>query len=164
MSEFETGQSETPELPDGLRRALVGLHEPAVSVPREIDHAVLRDARLAFGRRRRLWIGTRWAAAVLAAAAMVVIAVRLFVNVPSRQEGGLAAAPGVGSRPQLAQLADVNRDNRVNILDAYVVARHIARGEALDPAWDVNGDGVVDQKDVDLIANLAVQASDLEQP
>jgi len=160
MSELEPRQPETPELPDALRRALAGLHEPAVSVPREIDHAVLRDARLAFGRRRRLWIGTRWAAAVLAAAAMVVIAVRLFVTGAGPQGGG----PVASARPQLAQLADVNQDNRVNILDAYVVARHLSRHEPLDPAWDVNGDGVVDQKDVDLIANLAVQAPNPEQP
>jgi len=163
MSDLERQDPETPELPDALRRALVGLHEPAVSVPREIDRAVLRDARLVFGRRRRLWIGTRWAAAVLAAAAMVVIVVRLFVTGTSPQRGGLAAA-GSGGRPQLAQLADVNRDTKVDILDAYVVARHIARHEPLDPAWDVNGDGVVDQKDVDVIANMAVQASNPEPP
>jgi len=157
MSQFDPTSSESQHLPEGLRKALVGLHEPGVTVPGEIDLAVLREARAGFGRRRRLWIGTRWAAAVLAAAAMVVIAVRLFDDGP-RSQGGSG-----GERPQLAKLADVNHDSRVNILDAYVVARHIARHEPLDAAWDVNGDGVVDQKDVDLIAAMAVKVSDGEQ-
>ena len=92
---------------------------------------------------------TRWIGAAAAAAAVVALAVRV------------AHSPGpTGSpRPQLARLADVNHDGRVDILDAYLVARRIADKQPLDPAWDINGDGVVDQKDVDLIANMAVSVS-----
>ena len=98
-----------------------------------------------------MWVGTRWAAIGLAAAAMVVIAVRLMTPVVD------------GNKPQVAQFGDVNHDSRVNILDAYIVARHIARHEPLDKAWDVNGDGVVDQKDVDQIATMAVEAHESDQ-
>jgi hypothetical protein len=155
MKDAERTDRVEEELPEVLRHALVDLQKPRIPVPGQIDVAILREARLTFGRRRRLWIGTRWAAAILAAAAMVTIAVRLFVT-------GIGPDGG-RERPQLAQVADVNHDNKVNILDAYIVARHISRHEALDPAWDVNGDGVVDQKDVDQIAQMAVAAPDAEQ-
>ena len=39
------------------------------------------------------------------------------------------------------------------------VARGIAHHEQLPLTWDVNGDGVVDQKDVDLLAQMAVNVS-----
>jgi len=149
MSQFDP--SNDPQLPEGLRRALVGLHSPASKVPAHIDHAILGRARTGYRGRRRMWVGTRWAAIALAAAAMVVIAIRLLGPVVE------------GNKSQLAKLGDVNHDNQVNILDAFIVARHISRNERLDKAWDVNGDGVVDQKDVDLIASMAVEAHDPAQ-
>jgi hypothetical protein len=93
-----------------------------------------------------MWVGTRWAAIGLTAAAMVTVAIRLFAPIQANNHS------------QLAQAGDVNHDSKVNILDAYIVARHIARHESLDAAWDINGDGVVDQKDVDLIAAMSVAA------
>ena len=42
------------------------------------------------------------------------------------------------------------------MLDVYLLARHIKDGDRLDPRWDMNGDGVVDQRDVDAIAAIAV--------
>jgi anti-sigma-K factor RskA len=139
------------DLPEGLRRALVDLHTPQSNVPSHVDHAVLGRARRDYRGRRRMWIGTRWAAIALAAAAMVTVAVRLLTPVVE------------GNKPQVARVGDVNHDNQVDILDAYIVARHIARHEPMDKAWDVNGDGVVDQKDVDQIAATAVAAPDSEQ-
>jgi hypothetical protein len=136
-----------------LKAELLRSQEPGFSIPAEMDQAILGRAKDAFNARRRRW---RWAgriAAGIAAAAMFAIAVRVFV--PTAKSP--MASPA--SHPQLAQAADVNHDGRVDILDAYTVARHIARNEPLDHAWDINGDGVVDQKDVDLIANLAVQVS-----
>ncbi len=155
MSDAERTDRVDTELPESLRQALIGLQKPNIAVPGQIDHEILQADRSTFGRRRRLWVGTRWAAVGLAAAAMVTIGIRLFVT---------GIGPGGGQdRPQLAQVGDVNHDNKVDILDAYIVARHISRHEALDKAWDVNGDGVVDQKDVDQIAQMAVAAPDTEQ-
>ena len=139
------------DLPEGLRRAMADLHAPSRGIPPHIDHAVLSRARVAHPARRRLWVGTRWAAIALAAAAMVTVAIRLLPPVLNHSPSPLAVA------------GDVNHDNKVNILDAYIVARHIARHEPLDRAWDVNGDGVVDQKDVDQIAATAVTVPHAEQ-
>jgi hypothetical protein len=51
---------------------------------------------------------------------------------------------------------DVNRDGRVNILDAFQLAREIRSGTELPRALDVNGDGVVDQADAEAVAAEAV--------
>jgi hypothetical protein len=145
MTEFDPNQFAA------LKAALADVSRPGPSVPPELDRAILSEARRSFAARRRRWAIAQRIGAGLAAAAVLTIAVRVFV--PAFR---LSAPPS--QRPQLAQAADINRDGKVDILDAFIVARHIARGEALDPAWDINGDGVVDQKDVDLIAHLAVRA------
>jgi hypothetical protein len=141
-----------PEQFEALRAGLKRMETPGPRVPAELDEAILSDARQSFAARRRRWTLVQRIGGGLAAAAVLAIAVRVFYPPPTTNAPMQAA-----HRPQLAQAADVNHDGRVDILDAYVVARHIARHEPLDPAWDVNGDGVVDQKDVDLIAHMAVQ-------
>ena len=87
----------------------------------------------------------RWGS--VAVAAMVLIAVARFNFMEKIHT------------PQVAIVGDINNDGRVDILDAFVVARGIAHHEQLPAAWDVNGDGVIDQKDVDLLAQMAVTVS-----
>jgi hypothetical protein len=146
MTEFEFNQFEK------LKAALVEAEGARPPVPSEIDRQILAKARQSYVARRRTWAVLQRTGTGLAAAAVIAIAVRVF------WPGVRPTTTAPAQRPQLAQAADINRDGRVDILDAYVVARHIARHEPLDPAWDVNGDGIVDQKDVDLIAHLAVRA------
>lgn len=141
------------DLPPRLREAIARLHGINIRVPSELDTAILTDAKRSFVRRRRAWMVIGRLTIGVAAAALVTIAMRVFMPAPSSHSPTAMAQPA-----KLYQLADVNHDGRVDILDAYFVARKIARHEPLDPAWDVNGDGVVDQKDVDLIATLAVSA------
>lgn len=144
MSEFD------PEsLPD-LAAALRKMHEPAIAVPPAVDHAILAEARASFAARRRRWAWAQRIGAGLAAAAVLAVAVRVFV--PTRP-----APPAAPAHSEIARLGDVNRDGKVDILDAFTVARALARHEPLNPAWDVNGDGIVDQKDVDLLAHMAVR-------
>ena len=144
MSEFD------PDQLGNLKAALAQIHGRVPSVPAELDESILAGARRSFARRRKAWMLVQRIGLGLAAAAVLALAVRAFLP-------GATSPVGPLQRPQLAQAADVNHDGRVDILDAFVVARAIARHEPLDPAWDVNGDGVVDQKDVDLIAHLAVR-------
>jgi hypothetical protein len=151
MSQFDPQILDDPQLPAALRGAIRELHPP-VPVPLELDDRILGSARLTYRARQRRSGWVRGIAAGLAAAAAIAIAFRVFIPVAH-------SPPAAGQRPQLAQVADINHDGRVDILDAYTVARHIARHDALDRAWDINGDGVVDQKDVDLIAHLAVQTT-----
>ena len=51
---------------------------------------------------------------------------------------------------------DIDRNGRVDILDAFALARQIEAGSGRLPDGDINGDGVVDAGDVDAIALKAV--------
>ena len=51
---------------------------------------------------------------------------------------------------------DFDRDGRVDILDAFALARRIEEGGESSRRWDLNEDGAVDRRDVDAIAMAAV--------
>ena len=122
---------------------LSSLFEPQTPVSGRVDRAVM-DA--AAKRLRHRGKGRRFAyGAACAAAAMIVVGV-LFFNM-NQSADNLA---------QVALQKDVNRDGAVDILDAFKLARHIESAESPKQGWDMNGDGVVDQKDVDTVAMVAV--------
>ncbi len=84
---------------------------------------------------------TRWGAGLAAGiAAMIVVAISLHHPAPAK-----SLAKG-----------DVNGDGTVNILDALALAKHLANHDAIEKRWDLNDDGIVDQKDVDAVAMGAV--------
>jgi len=58
---------------------------------------------------------------------------------------------------QALQKQDLDRSGRVDILDAFYLARQIEKQLELQNQWDVTGDGNVNQKDVDAIASTAVR-------
>jgi dockerin type I repeat protein len=140
-----------PALPAGLVEALGGLHRRGVpEVPGEIDRAVLREARAGYHRRRRFWVAARaiGAAAAVAAAAIVVIV----VYVDRRHS---SPTPVAGT--QAAQPGDIDGNGRVDILDAFLLAKKVEAKAPAAPGDDVNGDGVVDRADVDRVAGWAVR-------
>jgi len=63
------------------------------------------------------------------------------------------------SRPSQQQFAreDLNRDGRVDILDAFQLARETQSGTKPGPESDLNRDGLVDRRDAELIATHAVK-------
>jgi hypothetical protein len=74
------------------------------------------------------------------------------INLPRNQgtsESGKAAAVAVAE--------DLNRDGKLDILDAYLLAKRLADQQPLAKEWDVNGDGVINGKDVDAVALAAVK-------
>ncbi len=129
-------------IPPMLRDALAGLNGPAVNVPAALDARILASAKCDYARRTRFRPAIRWISAVAAVAAAVAIALIVHATLiqPARH---------------LAR-GDINGDGKVDMLDAYVLAKRVASRAKLDRAWDVNGDGNVDQKDADWIANAAV--------
>jgi hypothetical protein len=141
-----------PELPAPLVEALGGLH-PRPAVPSEIDRAVLTEARAGFLRRRRFWVAARAVGATAAAAAAIVLAV-----VAMRERRQAVPAPVVATQGA-AVAGDVDGSGHVDILDAFLLARRVRDGAATR-ADDVTGDGVVDQRDVDRVAALAVSVGD----
>ncbi|MDM8009282.1 MAG: hypothetical protein QUV05_24335 [Phycisphaerae bacterium] len=204
---------EDGRLQDHVPQELVGdmrrLHPPGGPVPANVDEAVLAAARARITTRRRAWIVLRRVSiAATAAAAAVGLAVWIgqggLQSTPTAEMTVAALTPADPVTP--AGPKDIDRNGHVNILDAFMLARHLderlsskadgsgadapvgpqttkrgqkpfleddGRGEyperrpriasepfiagGRSPDWDFNGDGVVDQGDVDAVAMAAVR-------
>ena len=142
-----------PGLPARLADDLSALYRVDVSVPPALDEVVLRDAKAGFARRWRFRRLLRAGGAAAAAAVAAVVMLSVWVQ---HRPGGQHAVPVVARAPAVG---DVNGDGRVDVLDAFVVARAVDRGQPTQPTWDVTNDGVVDRADADRIAALAVRVS-----
>ena len=126
---------------------------PQGHVPTHVDRAVAEAARRHFGARpRRLW-WLRWAVPTTAAAAALVA---LAVYLPTRRAPAPQAANSVTTR---TTRVDIDGNGRVDILDAFQLARHIESAGPTNESWDINGDGLVNRDDVDKVALAAVRLS-----
>jgi hypothetical protein len=135
-----------------LSADLKTLFEPQVGVPPEVDRAVMDRSNKHFaalqagkGRRR-----IHWAWRIAAAAAAVIFAFSLDLT----KQGGPTKMRSSLSK---TQAIDIDRNGRVDILDAFKLARHIETNSPAEKAWDVNGDGLIDRSDVDIVAHAAVR-------
>jgi len=93
------------------------------------------------------------------------------IDPSARSERSLTAAARSAFSPAEASSAtvdarfDLNRDGVVDVLDAFLAARAAERpvgdraSEPSAPSVDVNGDGTVDSKDVEMIMDAAVKLS-----
>ena len=150
-------------LPDALARDLRSLYARDVRVPVSLDAAILSQARAGFARRRRFRLAVRGAmvaAGGAAAAAVVLVAVRFAGPGAGESQNPVARQPHAAPVAVAQVPEDVDRSGRVDILDAFVVARLVdLQGQLDNRPYDVNGDGTVDQADVDRIATAAVDTS-----
>src|SRR6266853_6221835 len=137
-------EEESLQAPEKLVDALSQLQKERIFVPPTVDKAVLQEARehlRRLGRPQSAWKPWLSWAAMAACLALAVWLGERFSS-PTR------------ARPFARE--DINRDGRVDVLDAFALARRIDTGGALDPRWDINGDGRVDRADVNAIAARAV--------
>ncbi len=135
----------SPKLSEDLNT----LFKPHFSVPPEVDRAIMDQAHRRFVCRQRRSRLLRRAGSIAAAAAVIIFAFSL----------NLTKKPGptiTSSFIVEAQAVDIDRNGRVDILDAFKLARHIESADRTDKKWDINEDGVVNGKDVDLVASAAV--------
>ncbi len=138
----------SPQFSKNLR----AIFEPPGAVPQRVDKTIADLAKTCLRERkhgtpRRLIIPMRWAA--VAAAAVIVLGTILYTAVTHETpQSARSVAEG---------RADIDGNGRVDILDAFRLARDIeSRGQA-ELKWDFNGDGLVDRKDVDMVAFAAVR-------
>ena len=103
-----------------LVRDLTDLAETGIDVPRAVDETVLRAAEHALRSPRPRTRRLRYAIAAGAAAAVVIVTVRLAI--PPRPAAETAAAS--------AAAADIDHNGRVDILDAFALARRLESGVA----------------------------------
>jgi hypothetical protein len=134
-----------------FRKDMRALFEPPGEVPQQVDRTIMEQARRRLARPRRLIIPVRWAAAAAAAAVIVLGTILYHGSAPLNDQSSIIYHQSVA-----AGRADIDGNGRVDILDAFRLARDIeSRGQA-ETKWDLNGDGAVDRKDVDIVAFAAV--------
>ncbi|MCF7958327.1 MAG: hypothetical protein K9M57_07765 [Phycisphaerae bacterium] len=136
---------------------LSALFSPSGQVPGEVDRAILDRASAKLSRRSPMRVFWRVAAGV-AVAAVVMVGVMVWHG---GQGDVVEKSPGSNelafkARKNLAR-EDVDQNGHVDILDAFALARRVKQADIMDEKWDVNGDGVVDGADVDVVAMVAVK-------
>jgi len=132
---------------------LKALFQPHVGVPPEVDRAVMDRAHKHFaplqsGTGRRLRV--HWAWRIAAAAAVIILAFSLDLT----KQGGPTTDSFSLSE---TQDVDIDRNGRVDILDAFKLAKHIESAGPAETEWDFNGDGLIDRSDIDVVALAAVR-------
>jgi|TARA_B100001971_G_scaffold210115_1_gene234941 hypothetical protein len=160
-----------PGVPAKLVADLKGLHKEHIFVPPKVDESILDAAREHLGDTsgksaeqepmRQPWI-LQWAPWASAAACLMLI---LFLTFPGGKQNSSLTSDAAPRQPfpSPAIVAtkispkDINRDGQVDILDAFALANRLEDGEAHQDQWDMNGDGQVDQADVDEISAVAVK-------
>ena len=129
---------------------------PTADVPPERNAAILAlaaqraaVARDAHDNRSRLHLAGRWAAA-----AVLVLAVGAMVLSQRRSLEQTQLSEATAARPALTLAqADLNGDGRVDVLDAFALARAVTHGTPHV--------GDADRHDVDLILAMAVSLDDV---
>ena len=146
-----------------LSADLKSFSAPPGPVPPEVDRRILDMANRRIVRRRPVlrWIG--WAGSAAAAALIILV---LTMNLPEKS-GQMPSttrsrrfsaydSPMPEALATKTAAADIDRNGKVNILDAFKLARSLQSSQAGQSQWDVNGDGQVNHGDVDTIAIVAV--------
>ena len=149
-------------LPDSLTATLKNRYGPVPSVPSEIDHAILADARRHLeqhgpatlrpaGRRRvSAW---QWTAIASTAATACMMLFALRPPQPNPESSVAARSNAASLDDELRR--DVDLNGRVDILDAFAMARQLRDGRG--EARDFNHDGRFDKFDIDVVALEAVK-------
>ncbi len=131
---------------------LNALLKPHFSIPYEIDRAVMDKAHEQFTQmhwgHRILRHISIWRVAAVAAVIMFAFSLNL-THKPGRTTKK--------SIPVEARAVDIDLNGRVDILDAFKLARYVESSERTEKKWDVNGDGLVNNDDVDMVAFAAVR-------
>jgi hypothetical protein len=144
----DSGRDSEPQAPAKLVAVLRRSRSEPTFVPPAVDESVLRAAHqhLAPKTQARFrwlpllsWLAT--ATAILVAAVLILARFK----------------PGVVPNPTAFAKEDINHDGRVDILDAFAIARQLKQGTVSNPHLDINGDGVVDERDMQMIVTEAVK-------
>ncbi len=163
---------DAPEAPNALVQDMASLYGRSLD-PSPLDDTILATARSHFEASTspvvpatpvesgesepiapavpiRAW-WARWRVIEVASLAAVV-ALIVWIGVPDQQPRHDNISSG-----NVPLAGDVDRNGRVDILDAYQLQRKIETGDTLSSALDMTGDGQINRDDVSAIAQLAVR-------
>ena len=152
MPERDERQPE-PTFPDRLAQDLRSVVRVDLPVPGEIEDELLSMARRRLDRSSRLRVQIRRAAPLAAAAGLAITA---WIGLWWMRGGGTGLVVPQPDQTIAASVFDIDASGRVDVLDAFIIARALDRGGMTHSAWDVTGDGAVSRRDVDAVAAAAV--------
>lgn len=170
MNESIPPESSEDELPKEVEAALRGRNVSGIKVSESLDAVILADAEqhlrkisrpVAAKSGRSKWTWVAWSTGTLAAAAL------LFALMPPHQQPFESASVVVSNTPAAslemadalavgAPSNDIDGNGLINILDAFAMARTVEANNADGVRWDQNGDGRLNQEDVNFVALQAV--------
>ncbi|MEQ9406948.1 MAG: dockerin type I domain-containing protein [Fuerstiella sp.] len=180
MSDLNKPDIPEGELPQEVVAELRRRYVSSVTIPEAVDRAVLQDAQSVLHPpqpsqpNRRTWLFGVVTVTSLAAVLMIAMLPQwrnsvpddAFLQMARSDRAETAATAGDSSSGEAPRTivtgrdrqdaADVDGDGRLDILDAFALARRIQTGSVRGTVGDQNGDGVVDEADVDLIAMSVV--------
>jgi hypothetical protein len=140
-------EQELLEAPPELVAALKHSPKAPIFIPPTVDEAVLHAARRHLSRPKSsafAWIfKLRWGFAAVAVGLLLAV-------MPSFLRRSTPSSGTVAIR------GDLNHDGKVDILDAFALAKELKSGARVGLQLDINGDGVVDERDVTALAAKAV--------
>ena len=114
----------------------------------------------------------RWKAWLAAGTTVIAIAFLVYQFFPSESRrtlgvgfrnpldfarGGPVREGAASDRTPAPMQGGLSHERRLDILDAFILAKRLQGGPVQERRWDVNGDGVVDERDVRAIAVEAVR-------
>jgi len=156
-------RSDSTDLPAALERELRQLYAgpgqgQRGAISREHDASILAAARRAGAEAgTSTWRRWRTAGAIGIAAAVAVAAGVLWNQFGTHGP----ATPYTAATARRESAIPYARTG--DIRDAFYVARRLKTHQALERGWDVNGDGVVDDADVNALAMAAVKVAGNEK-
>lgn len=159
----QPNEDEQIEAPQELIDALADLHNERIFVPPSVDESILAEARKRLDptpvprKRSNIIAWSGWGGAL---AASVVLVVSLTIQNRKPFDRSLTESAPVSemadARPVFKR-EDINKDQSVDILDAFALARQLDVGGSVPANMDFNNDGVIDRGDVDWIAQTSVK-------
>ena len=126
---------------EDMKMLEIDLHDlnKKVDIPEYVDRNVALEITLRSEEIRRIIFRKNLLTSISAIAAVLILSFTLFTNLKTPQ----------------SQLADINGDGEINVLDSLVLAQNIDR-QSSDKKFDQNGDGLIDKEDLLIVRNAVV--------
>jgi len=131
-------------------------------IPESVDNVVLGHIKEKSREIRReqkvVWLFPRhkWAAAAVMGVLVCVVSFNLVFKMnksaDNSSKDNTISMLAEGSKG----VKDIDGNGRVNIIDAYIMDRRLMTGAAMSKKLDLNGDGRIDNKDINTIVKTAV--------